>query len=210
MPKVVPMLPATIVPMTPTINETRAPKISRLRTSRPWKSVPRSASGLAPSIQNGGSKILAPGMGSVGSYGTIALANTASSTNGTRIASGNTGNCPANRSQRRLRPSSPGRAPATRTAWFGSVTKAMCHLFGQPDTGIDIGVEDVDHQIDRDDHDAGLHDDPLDERKIALEDALIKKAPGPGPGEDHLDDDRRVEHHDKVDAGQGQHGNEGI
>ena len=30
----VPMLPATIVPVTPTINDTRAPKISRLRTSR--------------------------------------------------------------------------------------------------------------------------------------------------------------------------------
>ena len=39
----VPMLPATIVPITPTISDTRAPKISRLSTSRPWKSVPSSA-----------------------------------------------------------------------------------------------------------------------------------------------------------------------
>ena len=67
MPSIVPMPPATIVPVTPTISETRAPKIKRLNTSRPWKSVPSRACGLAPAIQKGGSNILAPGIGSVGS-----------------------------------------------------------------------------------------------------------------------------------------------
>ena len=61
------MLPATMVPVTPTISDTRAPKINRLNTSRLWKSVPRSACALPPSIQKGGSKIFAPGIGSVGS-----------------------------------------------------------------------------------------------------------------------------------------------
>src|ERR1700720_2735770 len=63
------MLPATMVPVTPTISDTRAPKISRLKTSRDWKSVPRSACALPPCIQNGGSKIFAPGIGSVGGGG---------------------------------------------------------------------------------------------------------------------------------------------
>jgi hypothetical protein len=79
------------VPITPTISETRAPKINRLSTSRPWKSVPSRARVPPPVDQNGGSKIFAPGIGSVGSYGAIALANTAMNTNGTRIASGSHG-----------------------------------------------------------------------------------------------------------------------
>ena len=91
MPSVVPMLPATMVPITPTMSDTRAPKISRLSTSRLWKSVPSKACMLPPADQNGGSKIFAPGIGSVGSYGAMTLANTAISTNGTRIASGSTG-----------------------------------------------------------------------------------------------------------------------
>ena len=73
MPSMVPMPPATMVPMTPTSSETRAPKISRLSTSRPWKSVPSKARVLPPVDQNGGSKIFAPGIGSVGSYGAIAV-----------------------------------------------------------------------------------------------------------------------------------------
>src|ERR1700720_4184974 len=65
------MLPATMVPVTPTISDTRAPKIKRLKTSRDWKSVPRSACALPPCIQNGGSKIFAPGIGSGGAEGGV-------------------------------------------------------------------------------------------------------------------------------------------
>ena len=61
------MTPATITAVKPTTIKTRAPKMSRESTSRPRWSVPSSASGLAPGIQKGGSKILAPGIGSVGS-----------------------------------------------------------------------------------------------------------------------------------------------
>jgi hypothetical protein len=46
---------------------------------------------LPPRAQNGGSKIFAPGMGSVGSYGAMKLAKTAMNTNGIKIASGSTG-----------------------------------------------------------------------------------------------------------------------
>ena len=91
MPSVVPMLPATMVPSTPTISDTRAPKIRRLSTSRLWKSVPSSQCMLPPADQTGGSKIFAPGIGSVGSYGAITLAKMAISTNGTRISKGTSG-----------------------------------------------------------------------------------------------------------------------
>src|SRR5205823_5614648 len=70
--------------------------------------------------------------------------------------------------------------------------------------GIDVGVEDVDRQVDQDDHDAGLHHDALHQREVALEDALVEEPADAGPGEDHFDDDRGVDHHDKIDPGQGQ------
>src|SRR5579884_732986 len=81
----------------------------------------------------------------------------------------------------------------------------MTHLLGQADAGVDVGVEDVDEQVDADDHDAGLHDDALHKRKIALENAFVEQAADARPGEDDLDDDGGVDHHDEVDAGQGQH-----
>src|SRR5829696_8554036 len=173
-PRLVPMPPATIVPMTPTISETRAPCSRRLNMSRPWKSVPSRAAGLAPSTQNGGSKILAPGIGSVGSYGAMIPAKPATRKNGIRIASGRTGSCSAKRSQRRLRPARAGALPA-KSERVCSETNAMKHLSGEANAGVDIGVQDVDHQIDQHDHHAGQHHDSLHEGEIALEDALVEQ-----------------------------------
>ncbi len=76
-PIAVPMPPATRVPISPTISDTRAPWISRLRMSRPWKSVPSGVATLPPSIQNGGANISAPFTGSVGSYGAMRSARSA-------------------------------------------------------------------------------------------------------------------------------------
>src|SRR5271166_1552133 len=81
----------------------------------------------------------------------------------------------------------------------------MAHLLGEANTRIDVSVKDVDDQIDHHDHDPGLHDDPLHEWEIALEDALVEQAANPGPGKDYLDDHRRIDHDDKIDAGQYQH-----
>src|SRR5262245_55648575 len=97
-------------------------------------------------------------------------AKTAISTNGTRIASGSTGHACARRS-RRHNPGARSDAPLT-SARVHSVVSAMLHLFGQADAGVDIGVEDVDHEIDGDDHHAGFHDDALHQRKVTLKDAL--------------------------------------
>src|SRR5215472_7197961 len=148
MPSAVPMLPATMVSITPTINDTRAPKIRRLNRSRAWKSVPSNACVLPPCIQNGGSKIFASGIGSVGSYGAIQSAKSASRMNGTRIASGSTGNCRARPVQRRgtlaksRAPIGPGEARVS------SMVETMAHLLGQANAWIDVGVEEIDDQID--------------------------------------------------------------
>src|SRR5215475_10806426 len=117
--------------------------------------------------------------------------------NGTRMATGNTGNCRARLVQR------PGTFPNscatadTGEARVSSMVETMAHLFGQANAGIDVGVEEIDDQIDHHDHDPGLHDDPLHEREIALEDTLVKQPADAGPGKDHLDDHRCVDHHDE-------------
>src|SRR5437667_10933913 len=86
----------------------------------------------------------------------------------------------------------------------------MAHLFGETDAGIDIRVENIDHEVDDHDHDPGLYHDPLHEGKITLEDAFVEQPADAGPSKDHLDDHRRVDHHDEVDAGQCQHRNQRV
>src|SRR5262245_37388850 len=133
------MQPATSVPVSPTISDTREPKIRRLSTSRPWKSVPNRACALPPAAQKGGSKIFAPGIGSVGSYGAITPANRAISTYGTRIASGTIGNPRASLIHSRRSLAGPLGESVARTAGAWSVVSAIVHLFGQSDAGIDVG-----------------------------------------------------------------------
>src|SRR4030095_14222074 len=72
----------------------------------------------------------------------------------------------------------------------------------EPDSGVDECVEDIHDQGDRDDHEAGHDHDALDQREVALEDALEEQTADAGPGEDDLDDDGGVDHHHHVDAGQ--------
>src|SRR6266851_7360940 len=204
MPIAVPMPPATSVPMRPTRSETRAPKMRRLRTSRPWKSVPSRVAVLPPSIQNGGSKTLAPFTGSVGSYGAMRSAKIATAARPTRITT-------ATRGASRMAPTTCLSAPAIRPR-AGDVSAAIVigPLPREPDSRIDEGVQDVHDEIDPDDHEAGHHHDALHEREVALEDALVEQAADARPREDHLDDDRRVHHHDHVDAGQREDGDQRV
>src|SRR6516165_830950 len=126
------------------------------------------------------------------------LANTAIRMNGTRIVSGTSGNSRAKPNQR----------PPTLANSCGVTTAAgarlcsmstMSHLFGQANARVDVGVEDVDDQIDRDDHDAGQQHDPLHQREIALKDSLIEQPADPRPGKDHLDDHACVDHDHEVE-----------
>src|ERR1043165_8618974 len=135
----------------------------------------------------------------------MTFANTATSTNGTRIANGNSGRARPRRKQRGLPPAPPGSGGPTTTARVCSPTTAMAYLFAQPDARIDVGIKDIDRQVDQHDHDAGFHDDPLHERKIALEDTLVEQPSDPRPGENDLNDHRCIDHHDEVDPGQSQY-----
>src|SRR5215813_3143 len=125
-------------------------------------------------------------------------------TNGTRIAIGSSGNSRA--SFVHCRPT----LANSRGATVCSMVETMVHLLGQANAGVDIRIENVDDEIDDYDHDPGFHDDALHEREIALKDALVEQSANTGPGKDHLDDDRGVDHDDKVYPRQGQHWYQGI
>src|SRR6516165_6416972 len=132
-------------------------------------------------------------------------ANSAIRINGTKIASGSTGNSRTSFVQRPGTLANSRPPTATAAAFVSSMMETMANLFGQANAGIDIGVEDVDDQIDQHDHDPGLHDDALHEREVALKDALIEEPSDTRPSEDHLDDHSRIDHDHEVDAGQGEH-----
>src|SRR5271168_3920344 len=119
-----------------------------------------------PGAQNGGSKIFAPGIGSVGSYGAMTLANKAISTNGTRIASGSSGQSRPMRS--RFSPALIVRT-AERVGWrvVMDMLPSREMLPGEPDARIDVGVQHVDDQVDQHDHHPRQHHDALHQREIA-------------------------------------------
>src|SRR5438093_10698428 len=171
MPSAVPRLPATSVPISPTISDTRAPWIRRLRMSRPRKSVPSGVIELPPSIHRGGSNTLAPFTGSVGSWGAMRSAKIATSTRPPRMTTASTGASAAALTAVPSRPAAGGRGSGRSPARV-----AIVSLPRQPDPGIDQGVEDVHDQVDADDHEAGHDHDALHEREVALEDALVEQA----------------------------------
>src|SRR5881628_1319862 len=205
-PIAVPMLPATSVPISPTISDTRAPWIRRLRMSRPWKSVPSSVIARPPSIQNGGSNTFAPCTGSVGSYGAMRSAKIATSMRPPRMT---TAACGASRAALMTARSLPAAArPGASRVSAGIVaivTYLMSWFLGssrEPDSRVDEGVQDVHDQVDPDDHETRHDHDALHQGEVPLEDAFVEEATDARPREDHLDDDGGVDHHDHIDAGQ--------
>src|SRR5437899_2755947 len=208
------MLPATSVPISPTISDTRAPWIRRLRMSRPWKSVPSSVVARPPSIQNGGSNTFAPCTGSVGSCGAMRSAKIATSMRPPRMTMAA---CGASRTALITDLSLPAAARSEASRVFAGIVAIVTYLVSrtlgslmswflgssrEPDSRVDKGVEDVHDQVDPDDHEARHDHDALHERKVPLEDAFVEQAADAGPREDYLDDDGGVDHHDHVDAGQ--------
>src|SRR5438093_2020130 len=192
MPSAVPMEPATSAPISPTISDTREPWSSRLRMSRPWKSVPSSVVTRPPSIQNGGSNTPPPATGSVGSCGAITSARSATSARPPRITTAASGASRAAASSERPRVRASGLSPAS----------VAIVLPRQPDSRVDEGIEDVHDQVDRHDHEARHDHDALHEREVTLEDPLVEQPTDARPREDHLDDDGSVDHHHQVDARQ--------
>src|SRR5207245_4987159 len=200
-PIAVPMLPATSVPISPTISDTRAPWIRRLRMSRPWKSVPSSVVARPPSIQNGGSNTFAPCTGSVGSCGAMRSAKIATSMRPPRMTMAA---CGASRTVLITDLSLPAAVRSEASRVCAGIVAIVTYLDSsrEPDSRVDEGVENVYDQVDPHDHEAGHDHDALHQREVPLEDALVEETPDAGPREDHLDDDGGVDHHHHVDTGQ--------
>src|SRR5689334_22666123 len=161
MPSVVPMTPATRTAVKPTTIDTRAPKISRDSTSRPSWSVPSRYSYDPPFIQKGGLKraVSIPTSGLCGARNSAKIATNAIVP---RISTGRSGKSP--RRKRR----SAARRGVTRTTSVARLISAL-----QADTRIDDRVEDIDQQIDEDDHRAAEDHDTLHDRKVAERDSLV-------------------------------------
>src|ERR671924_2230463 len=123
-------------------------------------------------------------------------ARTATSTRPPRMTTASSGASRAALTAVANRPAAGGRANGL------SPAMVAMPLPRQPDARIDDRVGDVDHEVDADDHEAGHDDHALDEREVALEDALVEQPADARPREDHLDDDRGVDHDHQVDAGQ--------
>ena len=125
---------------------------------------------LPPSIQNGGSNTFAPCTGSVGSYGAMRSAKSATSMRPPRITTATSG---ASRTALTL-----ARPPALErsAAMVAIVARLPVRLSREPDARVDEGVQDVHDQVDADDHEAGHDHDALHQREVALEDPLVEQS----------------------------------
>src|SRR5262249_4576289 len=80
----------------------------------------------------------------------------------------------------------------------------------EADSRIDIGVKNIDEQVDRQDQ-HGLHDDDgLQQREITEDHRLVGQPPDPGPGEHGLGDDRAGDQIADEHPPQGQHRDQGV
>src|ERR1700693_3164638 len=84
----------------------------------------------------------------------------------------------------------------------GRPTASVCRLMPSPlesDARIDHGVEDVNQQVHRHDHDAAQQYHGLNDGEVAEGYALVQQPPDAGPGEHRLHDHGHVDHDDEVD-----------
>src|SRR6266853_1396874 len=170
MPSVVPTTPAKRTAVIPTTIETRAPKISRDSTSRPSWSVPSRYWVLPPFTQNGGLN-RAVRLPISGLCGANWLAKTATRAMLTRITKGMIGASPNRAARRAEKRGAPGVCDGSGMTSAGMLMASAL----QPDPRIDQRVEDVDEQVDDDDHEAAQDHDALDDWEVAEGDALIEE-----------------------------------
>src|SRR5918995_3286073 len=78
------------------------------------------------------------------------------------------------------------------TAWLGSITNPR----------IDVGIQNVHHEVDADEHHPAHEHSRLDNWEIPEGNALIQQPSNAGPGEDRLYHHGDVHHQHQVDAGQ--------
>src|SRR3954452_21776012 len=157
MPSVVPIAPATRTAVRLTTIDTRAPKISRDRTSRPSWSVPSRYSYEPRAIQNGGLK-RAVSIPTSGLCGARYSAKIATNVSVRRITTGSSGKSPSRK--RRSVASRGGRVGRRPT----SVARVMSAL--QSDTRLDDRVKHVNQKVNADDHRAAEDHDALNDREV--------------------------------------------
>src|SRR5439155_10856917 len=199
-PSVVPTIPANTTAVRPTTIETRAPKISRDRTSRPSWSVPSRNWVLPPFTQNGGLN-RAVRLPISGLCGASWLAKTATKAIPTRITSGIIGTSPSRAARRTEKRGASGVCDGSGMTSAGMLMASAL----QPDARIDHGVQDVDEQVHDHDHEAAQDHDALDDWEVAEGDALVQEPPDARPGEHRLHHHGDIDHDDEVDAGQREH-----
>src|SRR5262245_2954675 len=181
-----------------TIRLTRAPWISRLKTSRPSTSVPSRYLVLPPSCHAGGESLSGSDC-SVGEWGAMSGASSATSTSTTMMK-----NEPHGSRARALsgRDSVEVSGAAPNPASIGSSTRAIS---GEPDARVEVGVEDVHAQVDAE-HDDGLQQDHgLEQRVVPEDDGLVGEPPDARPREYGLRDDRAGDEQREVDSEQRGH-----
>src|SRR5262245_34715214 len=186
-----------------TIRLTRAPWISRLKTSRPSTSVPSRYLALPPSCHAGGESLSGSDC-SVGEWGAMSGARSATSTSTTMIKNETHG-----RRARALsgRDSVEASGAAPKLAPIGSLTRAIS---GEPDPRVEVGIEDVQAQVDAE-HDDGLQQEHrLEQRVVAEDDRLVGKPPDARPREHGLRDDRAGDEQREVDPEQRGHRNQRV
>ena len=136
------MTPAKSTAVKPTTIETRAPKMSRDSTSRPRWSVPSRCSPLPPACQAGGRK-RAPRRADLGIVGRE------------HVGEDRDEGEPDEDGDRHQREAlEPRRRSDARGQGDGFRTHGQRRSALQPDARVDHGVEDVDQQVDDDDHGA--------------------------------------------------------
>src|SRR5688572_29632130 len=159
----------------PTIMEIRAPKMSRESTSRPMWSVPSRNSMLPPADQAGGLKRW-PREPISGLWGAMKSARAATTTRVTRMPIGTHGS-----------PSVLARRDASRKpSVIEGIGAAGAGLTLIADPRVDDRVQDIDDQVDDDDHGAAQQDGGLHDREVAEGDALVEQPADARPREDGL------------------------
>src|SRR5262249_32474786 len=177
-PSATPVVPERSTARLPMSNDNRAPWMMRVSTSLPSWSVP---SGWPPPLHSVRPCSRFARSIWLGSWGTIHGAEIAAATTTA------TTSVPA--SPVGLRSS----ASATRPGVVAAAAEPPSSMSAAgsviADAGIDVGVGDVDQQVDGDEEDRHHQDDRLDERKVAGEDRLGAELADSRPSEHRLGDD---------------------
>src|ERR1700722_15152582 len=190
-----------------TRNEIRAPQIRRLRMSRPRSSVPSQCEAEGPAL----TALMSWASGACGATGgakmaaTITISRKPSPAMAQRWCRKRTQN-PGRRSG-----SSSGLSPVSGMAvkpTKGSLAFGVLHvLIGQssrqPDLRVQVGVDDVDDQVDEDEGEGHHQHHPLDLGDVLVADGLDDVGAEPGQREDLLDDEGAPEEVPELDADDG-------